>query len=1135
MTKVWINNKLVSNVVSGYVLSDELNETLDSGILKLNNVNKIELKPYDEIKINGRRYLLDNYNESYNKATNKYNYIINMMSETKGLEVIQLPNISITQPLNKDKKISVWTYLQRFLTQYNPQIKVVSSGENWVYQGKYTLDPNLESIFGKVYAPDFSLNNPNLRDLFSHLMITRDRIPTVQDNVIGCLDLTTRNGVFNTNNLTDIQRSMDSENYAQNLKKSYTGALSQDNAIRLIEKMGFRNSDDALLTLENMRLETRFPIYKINRVLMCYYKRIKVSAIEGGTTTNAMFLCKQDITKLVLPNEARNLLSKDWKDFETNIPSSVDELAEYRLATLGYEIGSNFIEGWGTSYSYPSGWWHTTEKTYIENIVRVMDAIYPLGINSYNIIRDALNKGTIIEPYSSTDYHQNIISPFSDDSAEGALKFKGLFFEIDYNGFYGGTLVHSKDNDFGSITINDNPSSSLTLLESDGIFQKEKINRLGNEIVALSANYTSESEIQPLGSVFDNDIVIFKRDISYSANNNIKVNYYGSKDYVMKNYFTSVYSKHRTTNLIPYGESIVRAENKKVFMFLSKTDYIVDNTALNFNFQYFTNIEFDILSAFRPSEILTSKDDFKNSHKINLGFFYKGGKAYLSDIARFVSGNSIGFNIRMYDNVSGGVYIKTKEAGEDGTVGSEQAWHLLVDDIETGYIESLGVYFGHIDAQTQFAEMPLEYFRSIVIDAYDRMFNLPEQNISLTSSKNLMGGNLLVNKDNKEVLDYTFQIETITDDDNIIFTPLFMGMSDLIGNYHKVEQDYSVSDIKGGGFIEQVYASSFAEMISGNRIPYITLQLNVPHTYETNLNVNDRVEFIATWDFKQDMGAKIIAEQITGLEAIMSGDQVIGMGKITIRVKVLWRDVYGTWYNRGQKYLTFKRVGNYFTESENPLFYNQPHRDGTTSSFGVRVLCEDLVNIIDADFNNDKFGGYSNPSTANCDFESATFIVSELDNITTTYAQNMYVVFRTEHIKKHATTEQLTDLDIDFDMNTGKKYAVDSDVKVSDIFKYEIHKGKPCIKVITDDMIFQMLLYYATVELWYKDKDNNYKMVFGVNITVQDRLNLFIRIYISLLNNGDFRVFNENGDLVGQVKKLQPNENNDNLQKYRII
>ena len=51
MTKVWINNKLVSNVVSGYVLSDELNETLDSGIIKVQNSPKIKMKPYDDVLI----------------------------------------------------------------------------------------------------------------------------------------------------------------------------------------------------------------------------------------------------------------------------------------------------------------------------------------------------------------------------------------------------------------------------------------------------------------------------------------------------------------------------------------------------------------------------------------------------------------------------------------------------------------------------------------------------------------------------------------------------------------------------------------------------------------------------------------------------------------------------------------------------------------------------------------------------------------------------------------------------------------------------------------------------------------------------------------------------------------------------
>ena len=62
---------------------------------------------------------------------------------------------------------------------------------------------------------------------------------------------------------------------------------------------------------------------------------------------------KQDITPLVLTNEARNLLSKDWNDFENDNPISITELAQYRLATLGYDIGSKFISGWGTSYTYP--------------------------------------------------------------------------------------------------------------------------------------------------------------------------------------------------------------------------------------------------------------------------------------------------------------------------------------------------------------------------------------------------------------------------------------------------------------------------------------------------------------------------------------------------------------------------------------------------------------------------------------------------------------------------------------------------------------------------------------------------------------------------------------------------------------
>ena len=49
---IYINNKQVSNLINNFVLSDEFNETLDSGIIKLHNIDKLSsLKPYDDVRI----------------------------------------------------------------------------------------------------------------------------------------------------------------------------------------------------------------------------------------------------------------------------------------------------------------------------------------------------------------------------------------------------------------------------------------------------------------------------------------------------------------------------------------------------------------------------------------------------------------------------------------------------------------------------------------------------------------------------------------------------------------------------------------------------------------------------------------------------------------------------------------------------------------------------------------------------------------------------------------------------------------------------------------------------------------------------------------------------------------------------
>ena len=321
------------NIVQGATFSDNYNETLDSGTIIIDHIEKIDdLRPYDDVFIYEenadffgyanasnanapltRNYfykhlLIDRYSEErLNPIENIFKYKIELFSETKKLETICLPNISITEPLEYEKKISVWEYLNMYVEQYSPKIKIQVSdiqADNtfkWDYVRKYKILPELESVFSSCFPPDFTLNTPNLRDVLSKLMQVKDMIPYVQDDFICGLDITKRTGDFNVNGITTITSNMSSAEYVDNLRRNYSNALSQDKTCRLIEHMGFRNSSSALMTLENMRLETRYPIYKINRILMCYYKKVKIkNHLNSQDEREAIFLCKQDITPLVV-------------------------------------------------------------------------------------------------------------------------------------------------------------------------------------------------------------------------------------------------------------------------------------------------------------------------------------------------------------------------------------------------------------------------------------------------------------------------------------------------------------------------------------------------------------------------------------------------------------------------------------------------------------------------------------------------------------------------------------------------------------------------------------------------------------------------------------------------------------------
>lgn len=1079
--------------------------------------------------------------ERLNPVKNIYKYTIQLCSETKKLEVIQCPNISITQPLKQDLKKSVYTYIKQFLEMYNPIIKVATNDYRWVYKPKYTLDDNnLKIKYNNVYCPDLSLDNPSLKDILTQLFLTKDCIPYVKDDKIYALDITQRNGTFNTDNVTSITGSRSCENHADNLKRTYTQALSERNTARRVEFLGFRNSDVALMTIGNMRLETQFPIYKVNKLYLCYYKRIYIYK-DNKLERQTMFLCKQDITKLVKQEAERNVLSQDWNDFKDSTPTTVDEMAQYKLCTVGYTIGDKKITGWGTSYTYPRGWWDVT-ATYLENIFNVLDKNNPFGIYTYDYYAHNLRVGEDIYISSSDTPLDNVVTIF-----QGSSRLKSFFFEMEYEAFYEGTIVTSKDeNNRDDIVINDNSSSSLTLLEKDGLFQKEKINRYGNMAYNISAIYDNINSVQKLGSVYDNDVIIYHREYSIFENY-VKASYYGTKDYVLKNYYTTVYSKHRPYALIDYDQSVKRAENRKIQIMLSKNVVKYEKEIENIKFRSIyggdniSNFVSDLLSFSRATPTVLAIDKYNFTKKVNFGYLKYGGNKYACDMNVFVNGYSLCFNITMNDNISAGNYIRDArpsinpivKSTEDDYTGSVQDFYSIVDSSDTGFAEKLGFYVGHLDEETNFNDTIQTYMPSTV--DY-RILALPKINFDFTEE---IGNTYKINKDNKEVIDMTYQFECYSDNDDVFFSEWMLKLSELNGIYNKVDKTYEVKGTTTFNYQGEIYYGTGYLTVSSPDVQVVhytpLIILKIPKATFNLMTNGNIVSSVNEWGINNYGGVDFTTNhfvfyKVEFREIVSKTSDKIGLMVYTTR------KYKGGWFEKGKEvfstetvYLTkvtkIENTGLDFSDDENNYYFTNFME---VNKRIPRETGEDLLS--GSGFTTGWFGDGHNflsnkTSLSDSGLYQDVFKLSiSSAKSQKTYYKNMFVVTGLSKINKEIVYNSYS--------NFTYTSLTSTDLKVENVFTQKIFtnnysfNGKPeiAIRVILDDIPKSE----NSVQMWFRDETSNmYYFVFGVNISSEDRTRGYIDIYTSILTRKDDRVFSQNNILVGKTTNFK-----DDLEYY---
>lgn len=1193
---------------------------------------------YDDIKINDfkiiifydpkkrnnfyKHLLIDTINrEELNFDERLFKYTINLFSETKKLEKIQLPNFSITEPLKMELKKSVYSYIVDIVDVYSPIYKTIDNPQTktWKYQKKYIVDPKLEEIFGDVYSPDFTLSNPNLRDVLAKVMLTKDRIPYVEDDVIKAMDITARTGPFDVNYdyVNYIYSNKSSSEYCSSLKTTYSDALSQENSCRMTEYLSFRNNSTSLMTFENMRLETTYPIYKINKMYMCYYKKIYIKENINGEvkSTPKAFLCKQDISSLIKLNTERNVLSEQWAEFNKIKGVTLKDLEKYKFTTIGYDIGSKYISGWGqklTTYAVLN--WFPDVETYIEKIYKAMDGFYPFGLYSINYLRQMFKltpSQTIDIPWGiDSQMTTYFLSPFDNQTAG----YKSFFFEIEYDAFYNGTIYQSKDNvTRDGIVVNDNSGNSLALLELDGIAQKEKINRYGNETFRINARYTDFNQLQPLGSVFeskdkaDEDVVIYSREYSIFENL-INCKYVGAKDYVLKNYFTSVYAKHRPYQLMSYNESVYRSENKKIFLILDTDKKYIENNNDNLSFSKFydeqeenyerINHIYKILSFFKENPLI-NKGIYINDEKINYGFFTFNGNKYASDINVFISGNSLCFNLKMYDNVSAGVYIKPTNiepftnfwqflSVKDDVTGSLQDWYLTVDDERTGFAKTIGFYVGHVNKEKVIKEVldkesevigktkqEVEYYNAkkgkleteninVLNEGtmFRKLFELPKLSVTDDLITNLIGNEYLINKDNKELIDMTFQIEPISNSQKVFFSPWMMKLSDLNGNYKKLYKKAVVSDgLKENDeyfnslsfeYFQAARGYGYSEVGPGGRyrtvsdFPVIVLEFEEDLVKEIQnffANGGESLETsISAW-FKERFGKadssrfpsedgvidvgklNILFNSIIGYQSSpLSHEYMTLKGEQTISYRELFAYAVNTDYVNRLNYITdkmsiqmdFKKVtGIPIYDGKKDMYFIYPPENKVWFVFDTyeqdvklpikfkgKKIYYNLLNY---------YSDNVEPITKDKQFDETNSVRDEAFlnvPINITYLQNLFIISSSEKMKHYEVYNKYKDLKrIGLDKN-------DINIFVNDVLYFSEND------VITVDLSSFDKQKTQSVQLWYEDENGALNFVFGVNVDEKDFEKGKVDIYVSVLTNRDLRVFDELHNVIGEVKNV---------------
>lgn len=508
------------------------------------------------------------------------------------------------------------------------------------------------------------------------------------------------------------------------------------------------------------------------------------------TNTIFRYLYQKDITKLCKEKAKRDLLETDFLAMEN--ASNIDKLSTYYYGTVEYQIGGNKIEGFSKTYSVAQGWWDNT-YTYIENIFNVITKENVFGEGDLSELENNYYGGLKI--YLSKAYKNytsggtpKIVSPID---TWGNI-FTSLFFDLEYqplnklNSKYI-KQNNKKDNNIALMQL-DNSNSGIISFDDFYKSESEKVNRFGNDIVSINQRTSNTNDLYEIGSKVLDNYIIYKSTIkcNYSC---YEVNYYASKDAILKTYITSIETKYRAYQYIDYNNATERKENALIYVVVDSN--VVFNGSDNISFYNNGDKVINPTSWFL-SLLDVNYDTSKCEHYFR--YSYEGGdytKLYANNFSILTYANGLIFSFVEYDNQSYGSYIlnssiveRAKDLG-----GIAQAWHIKPSSFR------VLAYFGFFTKELYDTNITYEGGNASVRDIAEKVWEYPllpdtsditsdNKIIALTYNKLntelFRNTNVNYNFDYGELLNQSVQFEFVNFSNDIIFSENFFNYSRMI-------------------------------------------------------------------------------------------------------------------------------------------------------------------------------------------------------------------------------------------------------------------------------------------------------------------------------------------------------------------